>query len=518
MEHAELTLLLGMITPVGWLERVPTYKDQQQKLADRDLSTYGFLGYPVMQGADILIYRANMVPVGEDQVSHVELVREMARRFNHIYGREPGFEDKAKAAMKKLGAKKARRYAELRTAFQEQGDEAALEAARELLNDTQNLALGDRERLFGYLEGSRRMILPEPEPLLTETPKVPGLDGQKMSKSYGNAILMREEPAEVTKKIRTMQTDPARVRRTDKGNPERCPVWPLHQIYSDEATRDWVARAARRPASAASMQAAGDRRDHQGAGADPRARATLYRRSELVRNIVADGCERARKLAEETMRDVRGAMGLDTHERATSVGMPIGPHRTRSRARLSDVRRPRRLAQQAGAVARIHGEPLLELPHDLYIPPEALEVFLEAFEGPLDLLLYLIRKQNINVLDIPMAELTRQYLGYVEMMRRTQLELAAEYLLMAAVLIEIKSRLLLPKPPAPPGEEAEDPRAELVRRLLEYERMKQAAREIDELPLADRDFATVRVWFDRRRDGRGCPDVRRTTCGRRGRA
>jgi segregation and condensation protein A len=156
------------------------------------------------------------------------------------------------------------------------------------------------------------------------------------------------------------------------------------------------------------------------------------------------------------------------------------------------------LAQAAGApVARIYGEPLLELPQDLYIPPEALEVFLETFEGPLDLLLYLIRKQNINVLDIPMAELTRQYLGYVEMMRRTQLELAAEYLLMAAVLIEIKSRLLLPRPPVPPGEEPEDPRAELVRRLLEYERMKAAAQSIDELPQAERDFTLVRVWFDR---------------------
>jgi segregation and condensation protein A len=156
------------------------------------------------------------------------------------------------------------------------------------------------------------------------------------------------------------------------------------------------------------------------------------------------------------------------------------------------------LGTQMGApVARIYGEPLLELPRDLYIPPEALEIFLETFEGPLDLLLYLIRRQNINVLDIPMAELTRQYLGYVEMMRRTQLELAAEYLLMAAVLIEIKSRLLLPKPPAAPGREGEDPRAELVRRLLEYEQMKSAARSLDELPLAERDFALVRVWLER---------------------
>src|SRR5438046_3927204 len=193
-----------------------------------------------MQGADILAYRANMVPVGEDQVSHLQLVRELARRFNHLYGREPGFEEKAKAAIKKLGTKRAKRYDQLRAAFQEQGDEAALEAAREMLDQAQNLALGDRERLFGYLEGSRRVILPEPQPLLTATPRVPGLDGQKMSKSYENAILLREDPAVVTTKIRTMQTDPARVRRSDRGNPANCPVWPLHQIYSDQATRDWV--------------------------------------------------------------------------------------------------------------------------------------------------------------------------------------------------------------------------------------------------------------------------------------
>ena len=311
MEHAELTLLLGMMTPIGWLERVPTYKDQQQKLADKDLSTYGFLGYPVMQGADILIYRANMVPVGEDQVSHVELVREMARRFNHIYGREPGFEDKAKAAIKMLGAKKARKYNELRTAFQEKGDERALEAAQALLNDTQNLAMGDRERLFGYLEGSRRMILPEPEALLTDNPKVPGLDGQKMSKSYGNAILMREDPAEVTRKVRTMQTDPARVKRTDPGNPELCPVWPLHKIYSSDATREWVVKGCT-TAGIGCLECKQPVID-----AIIKEQVPLHERAQkyiddptLVRNIVADGCERARKLAEETMRDVRSAMGL----------------------------------------------------------------------------------------------------------------------------------------------------------------------------------------------------------------
>jgi tryptophanyl-tRNA synthetase len=311
-EHAELTLLLGMITPVGWLERVPTYKEQQQQLAERDLTTYGFLGYPLMQGADILIYRANMVPVGEDQVSHLELVRELARRFNFLYGREPGFEDNAKAAVKKLGSKKAKRYEALRTAFQEQGDEKALAEARALLEDTQNLSLGDRERLFGYLEGSRRVILPEPKPLLTATPKVPGLDGRKMSKSYGNAIMLREDPEEVTRKIRTMQTDPARVRRTDPGNPENCPVWPLHQIYSSAATREWVVKGCT-TAGIGCLDCKQPLIDEIIAEQKPmRERAQKYLDDpQLVRNIIADGCERARKLAEETMADVRAAMGLE---------------------------------------------------------------------------------------------------------------------------------------------------------------------------------------------------------------
>jgi len=311
VEHAELTLLLGMMAPVGWLERVPTYKEQQQKLADRDLTTFGFLGYPVMQAADILIYRANMVPVGEDQVSHLELVRELARRFNHIYGREPDFEEKARAAIKKLGSKRAKRYAQLRTAFQEQGDQAALETAREMLDEAQNLALGDRERLFGYLEGSRRVILPEPHPLLTDTPKVPGTDGQKMSKSYDNAIYLREDPATITTKVRTMQTDPARVHRSDPGTPEKCPVWSLHQIYSDQTTRDWAHNGCT-TAGIGCLECKQPVIDAIIAEQNPlHERAQKYLDDpSLVRAIVADGCERARKLAEETMRDVRDAMGL----------------------------------------------------------------------------------------------------------------------------------------------------------------------------------------------------------------
>ena len=311
VEHAELTLLLGMIAPVGWLERVPTYKDQQQKLADRDLTTFGFLGYPVMQAADILIYRANMVPVGEDQVSHLELVRELARRFNHIYGREADFEEKARAAIKKLGSKRAKRYAQLRTAFQEQGDQAALETARDMLDEAQNLALGDRERLFGYLEGSRRVILPEPHPLLTDTPKVPGTDGQKMSKSYDNAIFLREDPATITTKVRTMQTDPARVHRSDPGTPRKVSgLVAAPDLLGSDNPGLGAQRMHDRRHRLPRLQAAGDRRDHRRA-------APLHERAQkylddpsLVRAIVADGCERARKLAEETMRDVREAMGL----------------------------------------------------------------------------------------------------------------------------------------------------------------------------------------------------------------
>ncbi|NMG49493.1 tryptophan--tRNA ligase [Azoarcus communis] len=310
-EHAELHLLLSMMCPLGWLERVPTYKDQQEKLAGKDLSTYGFLGYPLLQSADILIYRADQVPVGEDQVPHVELTREIARRFNHLYGREPGFEDKAREAVRKLGSKRARLYAELRTRFQQEGDGEALEQAKALLEETQNLTLGDRERLYGYLEGGGKMILAEPEALLTEAPRMPGLDGQKMSKSYANTIYLREGDESVTRKIRTMQTDPARARRADPGDPEKCPVWQFHVIYSDDSTRAWVQEGCR-SASIGCVECKqpvidGVLKEQ----AVLRERAMPYVEDPgLVRNILADGCERARKLAQETMRDVREAMGL----------------------------------------------------------------------------------------------------------------------------------------------------------------------------------------------------------------
>jgi tryptophanyl-tRNA synthetase len=310
-EHAELHLLLSMMTPLGWLERVPTYKDQQEKLENKDLSTYGFLGYPLLQAADILIYRADKVPVGEDQVPHIEFSREIARRFNHLYGREPGFEEKARESVKKLGGRKARAYEELRTRFQQDGDRQAIERARALLDEVQHLALGDRERLFGYLEGTGRMILAEPGALLTEASKMPGLDGQKMSKSYNNTITLRESAESVTKKVRSMPTDPARMRRSDPGEPAKCPVWQLHQVYSGESCKEWVQLGCR-SAGIGCLDCKQPVIDGILAEQAPmRERARQYLEDPaLVRNIIADGCGKARELACETMRDVRESMGL----------------------------------------------------------------------------------------------------------------------------------------------------------------------------------------------------------------
>ncbi len=311
-EHAELHLLMSMMTPLGWLERVPTYKDQQEKLAGKDLTTYGFLGYPLLMSADILIYRADKVPVGEDQIPHVEFTRELARRFNHMYGREPGFEDKAREAVKKLGSKKSRLYEELRTRFQQAGDKDALEQAKAMLNDIQHLSTVDRERLFGFLEGSGKMILVEPGYLLTPESKMPVLDGQKMSKSYNNTITLRESEASVAKKVKGMPTDTQRKLRTDPGDPARCPVWQLHQVYSDEATRDWASQGCR-TAGIGCVECKqpvieGILKEQ----APMRERAQMYLDDPtLVKNIIADGCEKARELARETMRDVREAMGLE---------------------------------------------------------------------------------------------------------------------------------------------------------------------------------------------------------------
>jgi tryptophanyl-tRNA synthetase len=311
-EHAELQLLLSMITPLSWLERVPSYKDQQARMKERDLATYGFLGYPLLQSADILIYKAGLVPVGADQVPHVEMTREIARRFNHIYGKEAGFEQLAEEAIRKLGRKSGGMYRELRKEFLEKGSQDSLEKAQAILREQGNISLGDRDRLYGYLEGGGKVILPEPQSLLTEASVMPGLDGQKMSKSYGNTISLREDPAIVEQKIKTMTTDPARVRRTDPGDPDKCPVFELHEIYSDDVTRSWVREGCttagigcidcKRPLIEAVLAEQKPMRE----------RARQYEESpDLVKSIVAEGCEKARTIAKSTLEDVRSAMGLD---------------------------------------------------------------------------------------------------------------------------------------------------------------------------------------------------------------
>ncbi len=310
-QHAELHLLLSMITPLGWLERVPTFKDQQEKLRERDLATYGFLGYPLLQSADILAYRAAFVPVGEDQVSHIELCREVARRFNHLYGRESGFLEKAEEALRIMGRKAAKAYKELREAYLERGDKEALETARALVERQANMTMGDKERLLGYLEGHGRLILMEPQALLTPQSRMPGLDGQKMSKSYGNVIGLREDPDVLAKKIKTMPTDPARKRRTDIGNPDLCPVWPFHEVYSSEETRAWV-REGCTTAGIGCLQCKQPVIDAMVAELAPiRERAhDLERDAGQVRAVLAEGARRAREAADETLEDVRRAMGL----------------------------------------------------------------------------------------------------------------------------------------------------------------------------------------------------------------
>jgi len=310
-EHAELFTLLSMITPLGWLERVPSYKDQQEKIKDRDLATFGFLGYPLLQSADILMYKAGFVPVGEDQVAHVELTREIARRFNHFYGSEPDFEEKVNVAIRKMGKKNAKLYQNARKRYQEQGDSDALFIGRALLDSQQNISLSDRERLLGYLDGEGRIILPEPQSLLTVSSKMPGIDGQKMSKSYNNTIALREEPDSVVRKIKTMPTDPARVRLTDPGDPEKCPVWEFHQVYTDDAIKAELAIGCK----TAGIGCLDCKQYVIDAILDElkpiQQRVTEYMGDlSAVDAIINEGCEAAREVAQDTMEDVRKVMGL----------------------------------------------------------------------------------------------------------------------------------------------------------------------------------------------------------------
>ncbi len=311
-EHAELHLLLSMITPLGWLERVPTYKEQQQKLHEKDLSTYGFLGYPLLQSADVLLYKADHVPVGEDQAPHVELIREVARRFNHLYGREPNFETLVNEAVKKMGKKHGKLYLDLRKEFQQEGSHESLNTARALLSSQSNLSIGDKERLLGYLDGAGKIILPEPHVLLTEHAKMPGIDGQKMSKSYQNTINLREDPIQIEKKILTMPTDPARVKRTDSGDPDRCPLWQFHKVYSDETVKNW-AQTGCKTAGIGCVDCKRPVIDAIKKELHPIQVSIKDYEADLgsVKRIVAEGSEEAREVANKTLEDVREAMGLD---------------------------------------------------------------------------------------------------------------------------------------------------------------------------------------------------------------
>jgi tryptophanyl-tRNA synthetase len=310
-EHAELHLLLSMSTPISWLERVPSFKDQQEKLKTKDLSTYGFLGYPLLQSADILIYKAGLVPVGEDQVAHVEFTREVARRFNYVYGREPGFEEKAESAVNKMGKKQAKLYRQLRKTYQETGDDESLVKAKALLGEQQNITLGDRERLLGYIEGLGKIILIEPEALLTKASKMPGLDGQKMSKSYENMISLRDEPEVITQKIKKMPTDPARIKLSDPGDPNKCPVWQMHQIYSPQDTLDWVVEGCTK-AKIGCIECKGPVIDSVISELEPmQERIAKYQSNpNLIQEIIFDGSERARSVAKNTLEEVRDAMGI----------------------------------------------------------------------------------------------------------------------------------------------------------------------------------------------------------------
>jgi tryptophanyl-tRNA synthetase len=311
-EHAELHLLLSMLTPLSWLERVPTYKDQQEKLHEKDLATYGFLGYPLLQSADVLLYGADLVPVGEDQVAHVELVREVARRFNHLYGKERNFEEMVEAALKKMGKKNTALYRTLRQSFQQNGEHDALSTGQALVNAQASLSVGDKERLLGYLEGSGKIILNEPQALLTPQAKVTGLDGQKMSKSYRNTIDLRDTPKDIEKKVLTMPTDPARVKRTDPGNPDKCPVWQMHQLYADEPLKNWIQNGCRQ-ASIGCIDCKRPLIDSIQKDLNPVQENIKDLQDDLsvVKHLVTEGSERAREEAQKTLVEVKEVMGLD---------------------------------------------------------------------------------------------------------------------------------------------------------------------------------------------------------------
>ena len=398
-QHAELHLLLSMIVPVPWLERVPTYKEQQQNLSGKDLSTYGFLGYPLLQTADIIIYKADAVPVGEDQAPHIEIAREIVRRFNNLYGD----------------------------------------------------------------------VFPEPQTLLTESKRIPGTDGRKMSKSYGNAIYLKDEPETVRQKLRPMVTDPARKRRTDPGDPDNCPVFDLHRAFSPVETREWAAAGCRSAGIGCLDCKAKLGRAHAGApGRRPRP-------PPGVREASRHGVGRPGRGLEEGPRGGRGHDG----RRARRHEDPLLPAVSEENEKPADgaAEVP---AEEAAAAEPAPAEPeRVTVPEGMesVLPDDAPRILLPLFEGPLDLLLYLIKRERIDIHDIPIAPITRQYMEYLDVMQELSLDVAGDFMVMAATLIHIKSKMLVPIEPteAEGDEEYVDPREELVRRLLEFQRYKDAA-------------------------------------------
>ena len=310
-EHAELFVLLSMICPLSWLERIPSYKEavaDARATGRSDLRTYGFLGYPLLQSADILLYRAAEVPVGEDQVAHIEFAREIARRFNFLFGRGDAFDSLLAAAREKIGADAAGRLSSLRERYQSGGDEAALADGRAWIDESADIDPPEREALRGDFVGGGREILTEPAARLTATAKMPGLDGRKMSKSYGNEILLSDSSEAALAKLRRMPTDPQRVRRTDPGDPEKCPVWDFHKIFSGPEDRAEVDSGCR-SAALGCVDCKRILARNIDSELDPiRARRADLREAEVVA-VLRDGAARARRAAGETMERVRAAVG-----------------------------------------------------------------------------------------------------------------------------------------------------------------------------------------------------------------
>ncbi len=309
-QHAELHLLLSMITPLSWLERIPSYKEQRANIKDRDLATYGFLGYPLLQSADILLYRAAWVPVGEDQSAHVDITREIARRFNRLYGNSKQTIKRRETLLKQMPAEQRDKLESRRRAYLEKGEREEYLAARKDLIDA-GYEEDDLLILLGYLDDTGKLIMPIPQALISEAAKMPGLDGRKMSKSYGNTILLRDEPDTIAKKLRIMPTDPARVRRTDKGNPEKCPVWEWHKVYSEPETLKWVDTGCRN-ATIGCLDCKKRLTESVVEQRRPflqKLKTYLNDKGEVLR-VLNKGAVKATEEAEKTMCQVRSLMGL----------------------------------------------------------------------------------------------------------------------------------------------------------------------------------------------------------------